>query len=87
MAFLLTTNHLIYGRNIRTKSSAVFQERSVMNDQLKRFSKVFLNELQQHYVSREEKHSKNNVFKVGDIILIKGEKNVPHTQWRIGKIS
>ena len=79
MAYLLTTNHLMYGRNIRTKSSAIVQERSVMNDQLKRFSKVFLIELQQHHISREEKHSKN-VFKVGDIIPIKGEENVPHTQ-------
>ena len=58
-----------------------------MNDPMKRFSKVFLNELEQHYISREEKHSKNNAFKVGDIIPIKGEKNVPHTQWHIGKIS
>ena len=43
-----------------------------MNDQWKRFSRVYLNELGQHQIKRKEKHSKN-VLKVGDI-LIKGEK-------------
>ena len=25
------------------------------------------------------------MLNVGDIVLIKGEENVPHTQWHIGK--
>ena len=49
-----------------------------MNDQWKRFSKVYFNEMRQHHISRKEKHSKN-VFKVGDMALIEGEKNVPRT--------
>ena len=57
-----------------------------VNDQWKRFSKVYLNELRQHHINRKEKHFKNNVLNVGDIVLIKDEENVPHTQWRIGKI-
>ena len=27
------------------------------------------------------------MLNVGDIVLIKGEENVPRTQWRIGKIN
>ena len=46
-----------------------------------------MNELRQHHLNRKEKHSKNNVLNVGDIVLIKGEENVPRTQWHIGKIS
>ena len=45
--------------------------------------KEYLNELQQHDINKKEKHSKNNVSKVWGIVLIKGEKNVPRTQWRI----
>ena len=45
--------------------------------------KEYLNELQQHDINKKEKHSKNNVLKVRGIVLIKDEKNVPHTQWRI----
>ena len=59
----------------------------LVNDQWKRFSKVYLNELRQHHIDRKEKHSKNNVLNVGDIVLINGEENVPRTQWRIGKIN
>ena len=75
-----TPNHLMYGRNIRTKSNAVVPESIVqdfskrykyisklVNDQWKRFSKVYLNELQQHHVNRKENHSKNNVLNIGDI--------------------
>ena len=57
-----------------------------MNDQWKRFSRVYLNELRQHHINRKEKHSKNNVLNVGYIVLIKDGENVPRTQWRIGKI-
>ena len=46
-----------------------------------------MNELRQHHLNRKEKHSKNNVLNVGDIVLIKGEENVPRTKWRIGKIN
>ena len=97
---VLTPNHLMYGRNIRTKSNVVVPESIVQdfskryrytlklfNDQWKRFSRVYLNELRQHHINRKEKHSKNNAFKVGDIVLIKGEGNVPRTEWRIGKIN
>ena len=90
----------MYGRNIRIKSNAVVPESIVqdfskrykyisklVNDQWKRFSKVYLNELRQHHIDRKEKHSKNNVLNVGDIVLINGEENVPRTQWRIGKIN
>ena len=59
----------------------------LVNDQWKRFLKVHLNELRQHHINRKEKHSKNNVLNVGGIVLIKGEENVPCTQWRIGNIS
>ena len=45
--------------------------------------KEYLNELQQHDINKKEKHSKNNVLKVRGIVLIKDEKNVPRTQWRI----
>ena len=57
---VLTPNHLMYGQNIRTKSNAVVPESIVqdlskrykyisklVNDQWKRSSKVYLNELQQ----------------------------------------
>ena len=57
-----------------------------MNDQWKRFPRVYLNELRQHHINRKEKHSKNNVLNVGYIVLTKDEENVPRTQWRIGKI-
>ena len=56
-----------------------------MNDQWKRFSKVYLNELRQDHINRKEKHSKSNLLNVGDIVLINGEENVPRTQWHIGK--
>ena len=56
-----------------------------MNDQWKRFSRVFFNELRQHHINRKEKHSKNNGLKVGNIVLIKGEENAPRTGWHIGK--
>ena len=46
-----------------------------------------MNEQQQHHINKKEKHSKSNVLNVGDMILIKGEENVPPTQWRIGKIN
>ena len=65
----LTPNHLMYGRSIRTKSNAVvpesivqnFSERykyisKIVNDQWKKFSKVYLNELRQHHINRKEKH-------------------------------
>ena len=58
-----------------------------MNDQWKRFSKVYLNELRQDHINRKEKHPKSNLLNVGDIVLINGEENVPRTQWRIGKIN
>ena len=58
-----------------------------MNDQWKRFSKVYLNELRQYHINRKEKHSKVNVLKVRDIVLIKGEENAPRTQCRIGRIN
>ena len=90
---VLTPNHLMYGRNIRTKSNVVVPESIVQdfsnsykytsklfNDQWKRFSRVYLNELRQHHISRKEKHSKNNVLKVRDIVLIKGEENGPRTK-------
>ena len=89
----LTPNHLMYGRNIRTKSDVVVPESIVhdfskrykyisklVNDQWKRFSKVYLDELRQHHISRKEKHSKNNILKVGDIVLIKGEESLSRTQ-------
>ena len=57
-----------------------------MNNYWKRFSKVYLNELRQHHINRKEKHSKNNVLNVGDIVLIKREEKVALTQWCIGKI-
>ena len=95
---VLAPNHLMYGRNIRKKSNALVPESVVqdlskryryisklVNDQWKRFSRVCLNELQ-HHINRKEKHSKNNVLNVGDIVLIKDEKKVPRTQWRIRKI-
>ena len=47
----------------------------------------YLNELREHHINRKENYSKNRVLKVGDIILIKVEENVPCTQWIIGKIS
>ena len=51
-----------------------------MNDQRKGFSKVYFNEPGQHHINRKEKHSKNNILNVGDIVLIKGEEeNVPRT--------
>ena len=91
---VLIPDHLMYGRNIRTKSNAVvpesivqnFSERykyisKIVNDQWKKFSKVYLNELRQHHINRKEKHQ------VRDTVLIKGQENVPRTQWRIGKIS
>ena len=96
---VLTPNHLMYDRNIRKKSNALVPESVVqdlskrykyisklVNDQWKRFSRVYLNELRQHHINRKEKHSKNNVLNVGDIVLIKDEEKVPRTQWRIGKI-
>ena len=62
-------DHLMYGRNIRTKSNAVvpesivqnFSERykyisKIVNDQRKKFSRVYLNELRQHHINRKEKH-------------------------------
>ena len=58
----------------------------LVNVQWKRFSRVYLNELRQHHINRKEKHSKNNVLNVGDIVLIKNQENVPRTQWRVGKI-
>ena len=67
----LTPNHLMYGRSIRTRSNAVVPESIVqdfskrykyisklVNDQWKRFSKVYFNEMRQHHISRKEKHSK-----------------------------
>ena len=92
-----TPNHLMYGRNIRMKSNAVVPESidfskrykyisKLVNDQWKIFSKVHLNEQGEHNISRKEKHSKNSVLKVGDIVLIKGEENVSRSQCRIGKI-
>ena len=96
---VLTTDHLMYGRYIRKKSNAVvpdsivedFSKRykyilKLVNDHWKRFSRLYLNELRQH-INRKEKHSKNNVLNVGNIVLIKVEENVPCTQWRIGKIN
>ena len=59
----------------------------LLNDQWKRFSKVYLNEPRRHCINRKEKHSKNNVLNVGDTVLIKGEENFPCTQWHIGKIN
>ena len=56
-----------------------------MNDQWKRFSKVYLNELRQDHINRKEKHSKSYLLNGGDIVLINGEENVPRTQWHIGK--
>ena len=44
------------------------------------------NELRQHHVNRKQKYSSNSTLKVGDIVLIKGEDNVPRTQWRIRRI-
>ena len=43
--------------------------------------------MRQYHINRKEKHSKNNALKVGDIVLIKGEENVPRTEWRIRKIN
>ena len=96
---VLTPNYLMYGRNTREKSNALVPESVVqdlskrykyisklVNDQWKRFSRVYLNGLPQHHINRKEKHSKNNVLNVGDIVLIKDEEKAPHTQWRIGKI-
>ena len=90
---VLTPNHLMYGQNITTKSNAVVPESIVQdfskrykyilklgNDQWKRFSKVYLNEQRQHHINKKEKYSKNNVLNVGDMILIKGEENVPPTR-------
>ena len=56
-----------------------------MNDQWKRFAKVYLNELLQDHINRKEKYSKSNLLNVGDIVLINGQENVPRTQWHIGK--
>ena len=56
-----------------------------MNDQWKRFSKVYLNELRQDHINRKEKHSKSNLLNVGDIVLMNGDEIVPRTQWHIGK--
>ena len=56
-----------------------------MNDQWKRFSKAYLNELRQDHINRKEKHSKSYLLNGGDIVLINGEENVPRAQWYIGK--
>ena len=97
---VFTPNHLVYGRNIRTSSNAVVLENIVqdfskrykyisklVNNHWKRFSRAYLNELRQHHINIKEKHSKNNVSNVEDIVLIKGEKNFPRIQWPIGKIN
>ena len=42
--------------------------------------------MQQHHIKGKERHSKNNVLKVRDIVLICKE-NVSRTQWGIGKIN
>ena len=63
-----TPDHLMYGRNIRMKSNVVVPESIVqdfskrcskyisklVNDQWKRFSRVYFNELRQHHINRNE---------------------------------
>ena len=59
----------------------------LLKDHWKKFPKVYLNELRQNHINKKEKHSENNVLKVGNIIFIKGEENTPHIQWHNGKIN
>ena len=95
----LTPNHLIYGRNIMKNSKInipedIYKDCSkrykyvckVINDQWKRFHKVYLNELRQHHVYRNSKHSKENSLRIGDVVLIKDDTHVPRSQWRLGKV-
>lgn len=75
----------MYGENIRTKDNAVITEdiaqdaskcqnyiSKILSDRWKRFSKIYLNELRQNYINRQQKYS-SNFLKVGFILIIKGE--------------
>ena len=81
---VLTPNHLMYGRNIRTKSNAVVPESIVqdfskrykyisklVNDQWKRSSKVYLNELQQTATNVTKNWPFYNVISIRNSNVIK----------------
>ena len=98
--FSLTLNHLMYGRSLFNSSKGVSSEISasigcqkIVQHHIvvtKHFKQRFINEYLtalegRHYYQNERKGIKNNI-KIGDVVLIKKEKN-SRLKWQKGKIT
>ncbi|XP_066934625.1 uncharacterized protein [Clytia hemisphaerica] len=76
--FILPSSPLV-GWNVRASCA---QRESIFKENI-RFEKVYLQELRQNNIYR--KNTDNDVkLRVGEVILIKGEKMVPRAEWRTG---
>ena len=97
----LTPSHLLSGRNLSTRSEEILPvERNT--DQLtkrmkylqttmemywNRFRHEYLSQLREHHMyASKRKTKRENVLKVGDVVIIKEDNIVPRSSWRMGKV-
>ena len=95
----LTLFHLMYGQKILSnniearlcfdlidiKKRAIYL-RNLINDYRKRFSEVYLNELeQQHLYNKLNDKKQEKLLNVNDIVLINDKDLTPRSQWRMAR--